>query len=340
MFFLSGAWSVFGTQLRRCPADLAAVFLVTLGTIMFVYLVQPADPFVRVLFGLVFVLFLPGYAFISALFPEAGPPPHGQDPEGTIPEHSRRRIDWIERVALSFGVSVAIVPLIGLTLDFTRWGIGFLPILVALSGFTVGASLIALVRRYRLPPDERFSVSYQQWLTSFRAHIRRDTDTIQLALNIVLVLSILLAASTVVYAVTTPPDGERYTEFAIVTEEDGEGVASEYPAEIFIGEGEELVVGIENAEQETVSYSVVIQLQRVDHTDDGLEVTERSNLDRFDVTLVDGEEWYHTHVINPDIVGEDLRLVYLLYDDEPPESPTRENAYRHLHIWIDVYESE
>jgi len=41
----------------------------------------------------------------------------------TAPSHSREGIDdGIERVALSFGLSIAIVPLIGLVLNFTPWG--------------------------------------------------------------------------------------------------------------------------------------------------------------------------------------------------------------------------
>jgi len=38
------------------------------------------------------------------------------------PRHTVEGIDGIERVALSFGLSIAIVPLIGLVLNFTPWG--------------------------------------------------------------------------------------------------------------------------------------------------------------------------------------------------------------------------
>ncbi|MGB3943467.1 MAG: DUF1616 domain-containing protein, partial [Methanothrix sp.] len=81
-----------------------AVALVILTLIL--TLVEPmTDLWVRVPVGLVMVLFLPGYALIAALFP--------RDDD----------LDGIERVALSFGLSIAVVPLIGLGLNYTPWGI-------------------------------------------------------------------------------------------------------------------------------------------------------------------------------------------------------------------------
>ncbi|MDZ7730415.1 MAG: DUF1616 domain-containing protein [Natrialbaceae archaeon] len=71
---------------------------------------------VRVPLGLAFLLFVPGYVFIAALFPEAGESPRS-DPDGT-----RSGIDGIERVALAFGLSIALTPLVGLALNFTPWG--------------------------------------------------------------------------------------------------------------------------------------------------------------------------------------------------------------------------
>jgi len=60
----------------------------------------------RIVLGLPFVLFFPGYTLMSALFPK------------------REGMSGIERVALSLGVSIAIVPIIGLILNYTIWGIG------------------------------------------------------------------------------------------------------------------------------------------------------------------------------------------------------------------------
>lgn len=69
--------------------------------------------------GLPFLLFFPGYTSQAALFPEKG------------------RLGEVERVALSFGLSIAVVPLIGLGLNFTPWGIRLDPILISLAVFVI-----------------------------------------------------------------------------------------------------------------------------------------------------------------------------------------------------------
>ncbi len=56
----------------------------------------------RIIFGAVFVLFVPGYAMTLALFKEG-------------------EIDLIERIALAFALSIATIPLI---LFYLNWGPG------------------------------------------------------------------------------------------------------------------------------------------------------------------------------------------------------------------------
>ena len=53
----------------------------------------------RIFFGLVFILFVPGFAWSYVFF-------------------ARRNIDWIERVTLSVGLSIAVVPL---TVFWLNW---------------------------------------------------------------------------------------------------------------------------------------------------------------------------------------------------------------------------
>jgi len=137
---------------ENSPADLAAVVILTIATLTAVFVPVINETRCELYLDSVFVLFLPGYAFIAALFPEAGESPTSEPNEGptdsstpsvekpsavpgtdaaaaekeeaatTAPSHSREGIDGIERVALSFGLSIAIVPLIGLVLNFTPWG--------------------------------------------------------------------------------------------------------------------------------------------------------------------------------------------------------------------------
>src|SRR2546426_3084274 len=93
------------------------------------------------LLAILLVLFVPGYVLVAALFP------------------SSKELDWIERMALTFGLSIAIVPLLGLLLNFTPWGIRFAPIIATVASFTVFVGFTAWWRRMRLPESNRLAAT-------------------------------------------------------------------------------------------------------------------------------------------------------------------------------------
>lgn len=102
----------------------------------------------RIGLGLLFALFFPGYTLIAALFPRKG------------------TISGVERVSLSFGLSIAVVPLIGLVLNYTPFGIILESVLLSVLGFILAMAGLALYRRHRLLPEERFEVNFKASLTS------------------------------------------------------------------------------------------------------------------------------------------------------------------------------
>ena len=104
----------------------------SLMTVLVIYTLPSELPLVAVrwVLGSVFVLFLPGYVTVEALFPKG------------------RELDGIERFALSVGLSLALVPLVGLLLNYTPWGIRLTPIVISLTILTVGLALVALGRRF------------------------------------------------------------------------------------------------------------------------------------------------------------------------------------------------
>jgi uncharacterized membrane protein len=110
---------------------------VSFVTVIVIYVLPDVFPLVigRWILGSVFVLFIPGYVTVEALFPKG------------------RDLDAIERFALSVGLSLALVPLIGLLLNYTPWGIRLTPIVISLTIFTLGISLAAFGRRYRLSAE-------------------------------------------------------------------------------------------------------------------------------------------------------------------------------------------
>ncbi|AFH42521.1 MULTISPECIES: DUF1616 domain-containing protein [Fervidicoccus] len=86
----------------------------------------------RYIFGSIFVLFLPGYSLVEALYPGEGD------------------LSPLERLALSIGLSLAVVPLIGLLLNYTPFGIRLLPIAASLSMFIIILSVYALYRKFSI----------------------------------------------------------------------------------------------------------------------------------------------------------------------------------------------
>jgi uncharacterized membrane protein len=199
---------------------------------------------------------------------------------------------------------------------------------------------VASHRRNELPADERFTVPYREWLVTGRAELFHPETRLDKALNVLLVVSLLVAVGSVGYAVAVPKQGEAFTELYLLTEgPDGELVADDYPQNFTVGEPRSLYVGVGNHEQRTVNYTVVVELQDVEFENNESRVLQQERLNRFQTTLSHNETWQRNHTVEPTMTGERLRLVYLLYRDEAPPQPTVENAYREVHLWVNVSEA-
>lgn len=111
----------------------------TLATVATVFTIpETAYPlvYIRYVLGIIFVLWLPGYAFIKVLFPE-------QLPIKT----SEKDLDIIIRIALSIGMSMVLVPIVGLLLNYIPWaGIRLTPIILSLVALTVIFAIVAVLR--------------------------------------------------------------------------------------------------------------------------------------------------------------------------------------------------
>lgn len=101
-------------------------------TILTVFTVNTSSLlYVRYGLGGVFVLFLPGFLLISALYTRSG------------------EMDELEKIALSIGLSIAIVPLVAFVLNYTPWGIRLEPIMVSLALFAEIMAGVCVFRRFR-----------------------------------------------------------------------------------------------------------------------------------------------------------------------------------------------
>jgi uncharacterized membrane protein len=108
-----------------------------------VVLAAPEDvyplAYLRYVLGTVFILWLPGYALIKALFPR----------QLLLLTTSEKDLDTIVRISLSIGMSIALVPMVGLLLNYTPWGIRLTPIVLSLVGLTAVFATAAIMREYQ-----------------------------------------------------------------------------------------------------------------------------------------------------------------------------------------------
>ena len=259
--------------------------------VLIVAIIFAPSGLLRIIFGLPVVLFFPGYVLVLALFPKN---------EG---------MNGIERVALSFGLSIAIVPLIGLILNFTWWGITLESTLYSTASFIFVMSIIAGVRIRRLPERERFEFGFQFRLPSWSGS---PWDKV---LSVVLVIAILGALGTLGYVIATPKVGEKFTEFYIV-----EAEASDYPQEFNIGETYEVAVGIINHEYQEVSYRVEIRTAEILIGELGPVVLEHK------------QEWEQEVSFMPVKSGNNQKVEFLLYKQG------QSDVYRSLHLRVNVKE--
>jgi len=121
----------FWTTISLAIATVITVFTVPEDAYPIVY--------IRYVLGSIFVLGLPGFTLIKALFP------------------SKKEMDAIERAALSIGLSLAIVPIVGLLLNYTPWGIRLTPITISLLALTITFATTALIREHQTKRSENQS---------------------------------------------------------------------------------------------------------------------------------------------------------------------------------------
>lgn len=109
--------------------DILAVVAFTIVAVALVFVLPPDLVAGRIVVSPL-VLLLPGYALTSALFPG--------------------REFWMhERLIFSLALSLVLVILAGLLLNLTPWGLRADSWAVFLAGITLGACVVALVRRWR-----------------------------------------------------------------------------------------------------------------------------------------------------------------------------------------------
>jgi len=329
-------------QIREKPWDL--VFIVVVTALLLAVIAFSPSSTARTILGLPYILFFPGYVLISFLFPEEQP------------------LDKIERIALSFGLSIAITPLIGLLLNYI-WEISLVPILYSQSLFIFAFSLLAYLRRETIPLEERFSIYIEinppDW---------ENYDIIDKAL-VIATVGLLIASGGLAYHIaTTPRTGEQFTEYYVLGPN---GDADEYPTNLTVNESGHVILGAVNREHKEMEYLMVVRMastnlnssqeldNKIKSKDKNETIEVKTYFDYQNMTVTQMSENYNitlsnsttyiqnfslkndekfSHHMNYTIQEPGLYMVQFLLVKPNEFSPQEKNGYRELHLWVTVRE--
>ncbi len=263
-----------------------------LSVALIVAVVFVPDSPLRIIMGLPFVLFYPGYTLICALF------------------SGNRDLDGIETTALSIALSLVVVPLIGLVLNYTPFGIRLHPLVISLFLFTLLMSILSTYRRDKLPPESRFVPYLSVKIPKWRALSMPDK-----LIWVGLIAFIVIAGGLMAYVASMPRVGERFTEFYVLGPG---GKVENHPTNLTLGESGTVILDVVNHEYEEVAYKIVIKL-------------DNETIGIIDgITLNNELKWEEKYTFTPYKTGEKMRLEFLLFR-EYLDAP-----YRSLHLWITV----
>jgi uncharacterized membrane protein len=275
----------------------------------------------RIILGLPFILFFPGYALMSALFT------------------NKEGIDGIELVALSLGLSIATVALIGLGLNYTPWGISLETVLASIAVFIIVTSEIAFIRR-RLRKSAKFTTEFSLRPPGWGGSILNKS------LSILIIVSIFGVVGILGYTVAEPKTGEIYSEFYILGHN---GQAQDYPVDFLTTGGNvtsvkysseevnvasnwgNVTLGIVNHEQQQVTYSVKM---RINSNNANINY-EGKSLDQIgNIELKPEQKWEQEIGFAPQQVGDNQKVELLLFKNSDT------TAVNSLHIWVNVKEGQ
>jgi uncharacterized membrane protein len=198
--------------------------------------------------------------------------------------------------------------------------------------------LIAQFRRTRLVPGQRFRFPFSEIAStvrnSFNPHEGSRVDRI---LTIVLSLSILIAVVTTICVIAVPKEGERFTEFFILGDQQK---AADYPSQITVGEQYPLHIGVGNHEYRPVTYMIRTygMLMEFDNTTNTSRIMSMDPLWQHSLTLAHNETALIPYNLSVEKSGYN-RIEFLLFNETVPGpavsgSDLINASYRDLHIRV------
>jgi len=225
-------------------------------------------------------------------------------------------------------LSVVVIPLLGLLLNSTPWGITFSSLLLTIQLFISAVAALAYLRRMQIPTEARLSVTLNLGIPDWQEY-----NAVDKALTVLLIVSVAVASGTVAYVLATPRPAERFTEFYLLGPD---GNATGYSARLNVSQLSTVLIGIASHEAATVNYSARIDQVGVklayNSTTGVNETTEvnRTTWSWLNVTLNDGQNWTEAYTFHIDAAGL-WKIQFFLYKNGDLTS-----VYRELHLYVRV----
>ncbi len=263
---------------KRIPVELLVIDALTLVLVAVIFLL-PESVF-RIILGLPFALFFPGYTLVAAVLPR-------RSGTGNIP-----------RFTLSVAVSFTLTAIAGIILNYTPLGINLFPMLYILSAFTIAVSLVAWYRWRRVLPDERYIAPFNFWTILLRG------GRLDRLLSVLVAVALIVALVVLVYTVWTPKTGERFTGFYILG---AQGQASDYLLDLDEDGTGSVTLGIINREDREMGYIVEVR-------EPGAADREVAR-----VSLQPEEVWEQKVEFPVGAVGESKKMEFLLFKEDETE---------------------
>ncbi len=253
----------------------------------------------RIIMGLIYVLFVPGYCLTTALFPRI------------------KDLDTVERLGLSIGFSVASVSIQALVLDWLY--LGLYPWSILFSEFGIIGCFIAITiwRRSQLPVDVIY-VPRISWQPSWNSLVTSNRRLYYL------LMTGLVASGLVAWVFLTPSYDQSVTEFYILG---SQGLVENYPYQVRFNDEVRVNVGVINREKRELKYHFEVWVM------DNLNLDRRERVMQSNYFLLrPGEKFEHSVSWHMPWVGEDQEVELLLFYDNDSK-PSRQ-----LRMWINVRE--
>ena len=268
--------------------------LVILGEYM--SLLQP----LRLLLGLAYVLYIPGYCLAAALFP------------------CFDDLDNVERLGLNLGLSIAIIVMLALLLDKLPWGLQQWSILIGEYSVIVLCMAVSLGRRIYDGPEQAYAPDLhwhpQHWWGGLPRLERR--------IYLLIAGTALLAALCSVWILIVPSSDTYMTEFYMLG---AQGNAEDYPRQSTPGQQVRVTAGVNNRERDTANYRIEVWAS------DRWNPSQRMKIQQAGpISLAPGQEGRLPISWQTPAIGNDQSIELLLFRDGSAE------PYRRLQLWIDI----